>query len=150
MTKFLYAVATVAALFALNLTACSKSGGGGDSAPAAQCGAGYVYSTQYNSCLTQGNCPIGSAMLPQSNQQTNQQSNQQCVSINNGASNCVAGRVQTAQYGCLPQGTCPVNYGSFNGQCVVGYNNNNGYNNNGGYYNDGFNNNGYYWRNRNY
>lgn len=35
------------------------------------------------------------------------------------AAACGAGYVQSAQYGCLPQGGCPANYGMYQNQCMV-------------------------------
>ena len=98
--------------------------------------------TRYNSNNYRGSC---NPNFPAS-------CNTQNYGMNYGGSQCGMNAVAT-QYGCLPQGNCPVNYGylaQYN-QCVQGstqYNNgynqnyyNNGYNQN--YYNNGTYNNGY-------
>ena len=91
-----------------------------------QCQSGYGFSTQYNQCLPQSNCPAGQGFY-----------NNSCVATTGtttgtttGAA-CADGQINTTQYGCLARANCQLGMafstqtnscvqGSQYGNCVAG------------------------------
>ncbi len=85
-----------------------------------KCPSGYAL-TQYG-CAPQGYCPVGQAMyyascIPTAGEGSNSNT-QNTQTIQSSEAKCISGYALT-EYGCLPQGACPVGYGQYNNACIA-------------------------------